>query len=57
MDEHILDIIGVPWFADYGNYLVGGVILDDFDSKKQKKFLHDCRLHLWDDPVLYKKGI
>ncbi|CAI8606389.1 unnamed protein product [Vicia faba] len=23
-DEHILAVIGVPWFADYANYIVGG---------------------------------
>jgi len=56
-DEHILAVIGVPWFADYANYLVGGVIPDDFDSNKKKKFLHDCRFYLWDDPFLYKRGI
>ena len=39
------------------NYLVGGIIPDDFDSNKKKKFLHDCRFYLWDDLFLYKKGI
>lgn len=51
-DESILAIIGVPWFIDYANYLVGGIIPDDFDYNKKKKFLHDCRLYLWDDPFL-----
>ena len=50
-------MIGVSWFADYINYLVGGVIPGDFDSKKRKKFLHDCRFYLWDEPFQYKKGI
>lgn len=54
-DERILAITGVPWFADYANYLVGGAIHGDFDYNK-KKFLHDCRLYLWDDPFLYKRG-
>ena len=22
-DEHILAVIGIPWFTDYANYLVG----------------------------------
>ncbi|XP_058774424.1 uncharacterized protein LOC131648708 [Vicia villosa] len=56
-DEHILAVIGVPWFADYANYLVGGIVPEDFDSNRKKKFLHDCRFYLWDDPFLYKKGL
>ena len=56
-DEHILTVIGVPWFADYANYLVGGIIPDDFDSNRKKKFVHDCRFYLWDDPFLYKRGV
>lgn len=38
MDERILAITGVLWFADYANYLVGGVIPNDFDSNKKKSF-------------------
>ena len=57
VDERILAVIGVHWFADYVNYLVGGRILDDFDSNRKKKFLHDCRFYWWDEPFLYKKGI
>ncbi|XP_058724967.1 uncharacterized protein LOC131596352 [Vicia villosa] len=56
-DEHILAIIGIPWFSDYANYLVGGLIPEDFDSNRKKKFLHDCKFNLWDDPFLYKRGI
>lgn len=56
-DEHILDVIGMPWFTDYANYLVGRVIPSEFDSNKKKKFVHDCRFDLWDDPLLYKKGV
>ncbi|XP_050919496.1 uncharacterized protein LOC127137042 [Lathyrus oleraceus] len=56
-DEHILVVIGMPWFADYANYLVGEVIPSEFDSNYKKKFVHDCRFYLWDDPFLYKKGV
>lgn len=38
VDERILVVNGVPWLADYANYLVGGIIPDDFDSNKKKKF-------------------
>ncbi|XP_050876307.1 uncharacterized protein LOC127080012 [Lathyrus oleraceus] len=55
--EHILAVIGIPWFVDYANYLVGGIIPNDFDSNKKKKFVHDCRFYLWNDPFLYKRGV
>lgn len=32
VDERILAITGVSWFMDYANYLVGGIIPDDFVS-------------------------
>lgn len=35
-DERVQAIIGVLWFAKYVNYLLGGVIPDDFDYKKNK---------------------
>ena len=57
IDERILAVMGIPWFADYANYLVGNVIPDDFDYNKKKKFLHDCRFYLWDEPFLYKRGV
>lgn len=56
-DERILAITSVPWFAEFAKYLVGGVIPNDFDSNKRKKFVHDCRSFLWYDPLLYKKGV
>lgn len=56
-DEHILAVIGIPWFVYYTNYLVGGVIPNNFDSNKKKKFVHDCRFYLWDDSFLYKRGV
>ncbi|XP_058764184.1 uncharacterized protein LOC131637603 [Vicia villosa] len=56
-DERTLAVTGTPWFADYANYLVGGVIPDDFSANQKKKFLYDCRFYLWDDPFLYKRGV
>jgi hypothetical protein len=55
--ESILAVTHIPWFTDYANFVVGGLIPDDFDSNRRKKFLHDCRFYVWDDPFLYKKGI
>ncbi|XP_050908886.1 uncharacterized protein LOC127122625 [Lathyrus oleraceus] len=43
-DEKILAVQEIPWFADYANYVVGGVIPDDFNSHQKKKFLYDLEL-------------
>jgi hypothetical protein len=56
-DERILAITHIPWFADYANFVVGGLMPDDFDSNRRKTFLHDCRFYVWDDPFLYKNGL
>jgi hypothetical protein len=40
-----------PWFANIINYIVPGYIPSGADKKK---IIRDSRLHLWDDPYLYK---
>ena len=45
----------MPWFADYVNYLACKVLPPDL-SPQQKKFLHDVKSYLWDDPLLFKMG-
>ena len=47
----------VPSFANYVNYLVCKVLPSDLFSQQRKKFLHDVRSYLWDDPLLFKRGM
>ncbi|CAJ2645795.1 unnamed protein product [Trifolium pratense] len=56
-DEHILAVTVAPWFADFANYMVGRTIPSDFTSQQRKKFLHDCKFYVWDEPFLYKRGV
>ncbi|KAK2388948.1 hypothetical protein QL285_062585 [Trifolium repens] len=56
-DEHILAVTVAPWFADFANYIVGKTIPSDFTSQQRKKFLHDCKFYVWDEPFLYKRGV
>lgn len=37
-DDCILATTRVPWFVDFVNYSVGGVLPDDFDSNKKNFF-------------------
>ena len=46
----------VPWFADYVNYLACKVLPLELSPQQKKKFLHDVKRYLWDDPLLFKRG-
>ena len=45
-----------PWFADMANFKAAGIIPKDLNRKQRKKFLHDARFYIWDDPHLFKIG-
>jgi hypothetical protein len=40
-----------PWYANIINYIVAGYIPPGADKKK---IIQDSKLHLWDDPYLYR---
>ena len=39
------------------NYKDAGIIPSDFNWNQWKKFLHDARFYVWDDPHLFKIGV
>ncbi|XP_070013278.1 uncharacterized protein [Nicotiana sylvestris] len=43
----------VPWFANLANFLVCGIIPDEFSSSQRKKFKQDCQDYYWDEPYLF----
>ena len=43
-----------PWYADFANYLVSGLLPPEPKFQEKKKFLHNVRSYQWDDPHLYK---
>ena len=45
-----------PWYADIMNYLACGVMPFEFSYQKRRKLRIDCRLYIWDDPILYRRG-
>ena len=45
---------GPPWYVDFANYLVSGMLLHELKFQEKKKFLHDFKSYQWDDPYLYK---
>ncbi|KAJ9543738.1 LOW QUALITY PROTEIN: hypothetical protein OSB04_023445 [Centaurea solstitialis] len=60
-DEQILAIRHfreetTPWYADYANYLASGLKPYDFKTQQFKRFLHESKKYIWDDPHLFKMG-
>ncbi|XP_070031890.1 uncharacterized protein [Nicotiana tomentosiformis] len=55
-DEQLLAISmkDEPWFADLENFLVSGIILDEFSSHQRKKLKRDCQDYYWDEPYLFR---
>ena len=47
-DEFILALkeIFTPWYADFENYLAGGVSPEDLLYQEKKRFLHQMRQYL-----------
>ncbi|KAH9734989.1 hypothetical protein KPL71_017588 [Citrus sinensis] len=45
---------GLPWYADFANYLVSGLLPLELNYQQRKWFLYDVRSYQWDEPYLYK---
>nr|XP_027188638.1 uncharacterized protein LOC113785794 [Cicer arietinum] len=56
-DEHTFAIVMAHWFADNANFKVGEAIPSDFTYQQRKKFIHDAKFYVWDEPFLYKRGV
>ncbi|XP_070005112.1 uncharacterized protein [Nicotiana sylvestris] len=56
-DEHLLAITSdeTPWYADYVNFIASGVTPPEFIADHRRRFLHDLRFYMWDEPFLYKQ--
>lgn len=44
----------VPWFADFENYLVGGVLQKGLTHTQCSKFFADLKDYFWDEMYLCK---
>ena len=54
--EFLLQVATRPWFVDMANYKASWIIPEEFNWSQRKKFLHDARFNVWDDPHLFKTG-
>ena len=46
-----------PWYADIVNYLAYGVMPPEFSYQQRKKLRTNNRFYIWDDPLLFKRGV
>ena len=51
---HMLQQSRSPWYVDFTNYLVSGLIPPELKFQEKNKFLYDVRSYQWDDLYLYK---
>nr|GEV04334.1 reverse transcriptase domain-containing protein [Tanacetum cinerariifolium] len=43
-----------PWFADFANYLVAGIIPKGMAYQQKNKFFSDLKHYFWEEPYLFK---
>nr|XP_009791098.1 PREDICTED: uncharacterized protein LOC104238442 [Nicotiana sylvestris] len=55
-DEQLLAIISSTalWYAGYVNVFASGVTPPELTPDNRRRFLHDVRLYMWDEPFLYR---
>ena len=56
-DEQLLVVqqAVVPWYVDFVKYIVSGLFPLEMTSQRRKKFMHEVKFYLWDEPFLYKQ--
>ena len=58
-DEQLFQLsFQLPWYDDIVNFLACGLIPPEFGYQKRKKLRRtDSRFYIWDDPLLFKRGV
>ena len=57
-DEQLFQLsFQLPWYVDIVNFLSYGVMPPEFNYQQRKKLRNDSRFYIWDDPLLFKRGV
>ncbi|XP_015165382.1 uncharacterized protein [Solanum tuberosum] len=56
-DEQVfaISLKPTPWYADFANYIVSGLMPDELTFYKQKRFMFDVKKCFWDEPYLFRE--
>ena len=44
-----------PWYADFANFLVCGIMPDGLSASQSKRFLFNVKRYFWDEPYLFRE--
>ena len=57
-DEQLFQLsLQSPWYADIVKFLACGVMPLEISYQQRKKLRTDSRFYIWDDPLLFKRGV
>ncbi|XP_070010045.1 uncharacterized protein [Nicotiana sylvestris] len=45
---------GMPWFAVLENYILSGIVSNEFSLNQRKKLKRDCLDYYWDESYLFR---
>ncbi|XP_015169461.1 uncharacterized protein [Solanum tuberosum] len=45
----------MPWYVDFANYIVCGLMPDELTFFQQKRFMFDFKKYFWDQPYWFRK--
>ncbi|XP_049371127.1 uncharacterized protein LOC125836084 [Solanum verrucosum] len=58
-DEQVfaISLKPTPWYADFANFIVSGLMPDELTFYQQKRFMFDVKKYFWDEPYLFRECI
>jgi len=56
-DERVfaISLKHTPWYADFANYIVCGLMPDELTFYQHKRFMFDVKKYFWDEPYLFRE--
>ena len=57
-DEQLFQMsLQSPWYADIVKFLACGIMQQEFSYHQRTKLRTDSRYYIWDDPLLFRRGV
>ena len=49
--------VQILWYANIVNYLACGIMSPEFSYQQKRKLRTDAKVYIWDDPLLFRRGV